>query len=323
MSRIHEALKKASQSPAGSHGLLPDVDEIITTGAEMQNMEVSTPATSAETLMPSDMLPSSDAALAHALFANCVRGTWPQGREALVFLSEDSVLAGKEQFRTLRSRLYQMRSEGELKIIAVSSAIPGEGKSFVSTNLAHAFAMQSGRKVLLIDADLRRIGGLSGVLQSPSSPGLVQYLQGKHGLEGLIHTGSIERLYFIPSGERVAQTGELVGDPKFVTLLEKVRPLFDWIIIDTPPVLPTADARVIADMSDGVLLVVNSSGTPSFLAKRAAQEFRRESLLGVVLNRAADPTAARYPGYGYGYGYGYGAETALEPEDRSTVVREK
>jgi capsular exopolysaccharide synthesis family protein len=321
MSRIHEALKKASQSPTGSYGPLPDVEEIIATGAEMKNMEVSAPAPTVE--IPSDMLASPDAALTHPVLTKCIHGTWPQGRQALVFLSEDSVLAGKEQFRTLRSRLYQMRSEGELKVIAVSSAIPAEGKSFVSSNLAHAFAMQSGRRVLLIDADLRRSGGLSGVLQAPNSPGLVQYLQGKHPLDGLIHTGSIERLYFIPSGERVAQTGELVGDPRFVTLLEQVRPLFDWIIIDTPPVLPTADARVIADLSDGVLLVVNSSATPSFLAKRASQEFRRESLLGVVLNRAADPTAARYPGYGYGYGYGYGDETALEPEGSSTVARGK
>jgi capsular exopolysaccharide synthesis family protein len=320
MSRIHEALKKARQSPAGSQDQLPDVEEIIATGAAMQKTEEGAATVPAVALTVNGPAIVPVAEPPHPLLAKCIQGTWPQGSDALVFLSEGPEVAGKEQFRTLRSRLYQMRSEGELKIVAVSSAIPGEGKSFISANLAHAFAMQSGRKVLLIDADLRRSGGLSNLLQAANSPGLVEYLQGKHALEGIIHSGSVEHFYFIPSGERVAQTGELIGDPKFATLLDQLRPLFDWIIVDTPPVLLTADARVIADLSDGVLLVVNSSGTASHLAKRAAQEFRRESLLGVVLNRAADPTATRYPGYGYGYGYGYGSEPVNEPEIKNTVA---
>ena len=88
---------------------------------------------------------------------------------------------------------------------------------------------------------------------------------------------------------------------------------FDWIVIDTPPVLPISDARVIADLSDGVLMVVNSTATLSRLAKRASQEFRRESILGVVLNRTSDPSATRYSAYGYGYGIQSADHISREP----------
>lgn len=220
----------------------------------------------------------------------------------MIFLADETHEAGQEPFRTLRSRLYQMRGTGSLKVIVVSSAVPGEGKSFVSANLAHAFALQSGRRALLIDADLRRAGGVSTLLEAPSTPGLSDYLLGEKSAENIIQTGSVENLYFIPCGRRAPKPGELVGDSKFGTLIEQLRPAFDWIIIDTPPILPISDARMIADLSDGVLMVVNARSTLAHLAKRAAQEFRRESLLGVLLNRTTEPSAMYYSDYGYGYG---------------------
>jgi capsular exopolysaccharide synthesis family protein len=237
-----------------------------------------------------------------AILANCPQRNWPVRGNDLIFLADEAQASGQEQFRTLRSRLYQLRGAGSLKVIAVSSAIPNEGKSFVSANLAHAFAVQSDRRALVIDADLRRADGVSSLLEAPLSPGLTDYLLGEQSAANVIQRGSLNNLYLIACGKRVPKPGELIGDSRFVKLVEQLRPAFDWIIIDTPPVLPISDARAIADLSDGVLLVVNSRSTQAHLAKRAMQEFRRESLLGVVLNRTFAPSATYYAEYGYGYG---------------------
>jgi capsular exopolysaccharide synthesis family protein len=303
MSRIHEALQKARKHPLGSEQELPDIEEVITVGVEGCELP--------QNVAPSSVLGGTSIGLAEdlhstemidPLLAKCVKHDWPRDGKNLVLLSKEGDAPGQEQFRTLRSRLYQMRATGDLKVLVVSSALPEEGKSFVSANLAHAFASQSGRRALVIDADMRRAGGLSNILEAPSTPGLADYLLGERRVEEIIQTGSLDRLYFIASGKRVATPGDLIGDVKLGVLLEQLRPMFDWIIIDTPPVLPIADARLVADLSDGVLMVVNSTATLSHLAKRASQEFRRESLIGVVLNRASDPSATRYSTYGYGYG---------------------
>ncbi len=130
-------------------------------------------------------------------------------------------------------------------------------------------------------------------------------------MENIIQAGSLKNLYLIPCGKRTSKPGELIGDSRFPALIEQLRPVFDWIIIDTPPVVPIADARTIADLADGVLMVVNASSTPAQLSKRATQEFPRESLLGVVLNRTSEPSATYYSEYGYGYGAG---EHAVQSE---------
>jgi len=305
MSRIHEALRLARQHQFGSSKDLPDVEEIISMGMEDDG---ETPQDGAGAAIPPpsgdgplEVIPQVAPATADPILAACSVHSWPHRGKGLVFLSGEANIIAQEQFRTLRSRLYQMRSQRTLKVIVISSAIPEEGKSFVAANLAHAFASQNGRRALVIDADLRRDGGVSSMLEAPSTPGLADYLLGEKHVGDLIQTGSIDRLYFIPSGRRVAQPGDLIGDPKLGELILKLRPAFDWIIIDTPPVLPIADARAIADLSDGVLMVVNSIATLSRLAKRAVHEFRRESLLGVILNRTTDPSATRYGAYGYDY----------------------
>lgn len=191
-----------------------------------------------------------------------------------------------------------------LKVIVVASAMPGEGKSFVSANLAHAFAVQSNRRALVIDADIRRAGGLSTLMGASCTPGLTDYLLGEQPLESIIQVGSVNNLYLIPCGKRAQKPGELIGDTRFRGLIEQPRPAFDWIVIDTPPVVPIADARTIADLADGVLLVVNARDTLAHLAKCAVQEFRRETLLGVLLNRTSEPSAMYYSAYGYGHSPG-------------------
>ncbi len=298
MSRIHEALEKARQQQLGNAHELPSVEEVIATSAILPESEKS--ADAASNVGPLEMLETI--ADSGSIVAHCHQRDWSLNENKMIFLSDETNATGQELLRTLRSRLYQMRGTGPLKVIVISSALPGEGKSFISANLAHAFALQSNRKALVIDADMRRAGGLSSVLGAPSTPGLTDYLLGEQSAENIVQTGPLENLYFIPCGRRVPKPGELIGDSKFGRLIEQLRPAFDWIIIDTPPVLPISDARVIADLSDGVLMAVNARSTLAHLAKRAMQEFRRDSLLGVVLNLTSEPSATYYSRYGYGYG---------------------
>lgn len=295
MSRIHEALEKARQQQPGNAHALPDVEEII--AASANSPESENDASVASSAGPLEMLePIADGG---SILAHCTQRDWLVDESKMIFLSDEIHAVGQELFRTLRSRLYQIRGTRKLEVIVVSSALPGEGKSFVSANLAHAFARQSDRKALLIDGDMRRTGGLSTIVGAPSTPGLTDYLLGMQSAENIIQTGSLKHLYFIPCGRRVSNPGELIGDSKFNKLIEQLRPAFDWIIIDTPPVLPMSDARTIADLSDGVLMVVNARSTLAQLAKRGMQEFRPNSVLGVALNWTSEPSAISTYDYEY------------------------
>lgn len=305
MSRIHEALEKARQQQPGSAPELPNVQDIIAAGVTVP--EPAQPARFAPDGEPLDRLePVADS---ESILAHGRQRDWPASESNMIFLAGETHASAQEQFRTLRSRLYQLRGDGALKVIVITSAIPGEGKSFVSANLSHAFALQSNRRALVIDADIRRSGGLSNMLGAPSAPGLTDYLLGEQRLEDVIQTGTLKNLHLISCGRRVSKPGELIGDSRFRTLIDQLRPIFDWIIIDTPPVVPIADARMIADFADGVLMVVNASSTLAHLAKRAVQEFPRESLIGVLLNRTLEPSATYYSQYGYGYNSGELAAT--------------
>ena len=181
--------------------------------------------------------------------------------------------AGAEQFRTLRSRLYRLRETRKLQTLLVTSATAAEGKSYVASNLAQAFARQQGRRVLLVDADFR-CPQLHVRLGAPTSPGLSDYLQGKATEMSIVQHGSKDGLYFIPAGARVSDPSELVSSDRLKVLFAHMTPAFDWTIIDAPPVLPVSDASTLAELCDGVLLVVRAAHTPFAAAQKACAEFR-------------------------------------------------
>src|SRR2546429_4412522 len=179
--------------------------------------------------------------------------------------------------------VYQMREKQSLKKVLVTSSLPKEGKSFVAANLAQVMVRQQGRRALLIDGDLRG-PRLHQVLGTASSPGLSEYLLGEVDEFGAIQRGPMDNLFFIPSGRTVSSPAELVANGRLKFLLTRVEPLFDWIIIDSPPAVPVSDASLLANYCDGVLIVVRSNATPFDIARKARQEFRDTSLVGVVLN---------------------------------------
>jgi capsular exopolysaccharide synthesis family protein len=186
-----------------------------------------------------------------------------------------------------------------LKRLLITSSLPGEGKTFIASNLAQSIVQQPDQRVLLIDADLR-LPQLHAILGAPKGPGLTDYLLGTASEYAIVQHGSQENLCFIPSGRDVSNPSELLMNAQFKQLLDRFSPVFDWIIIDSPPALPVHDASIIASDCDGVLFVVRAGVTNYETAAKVTEEFKDKRLLGVVLNAATG--GAAYSEYYYNYG---------------------
>jgi len=301
MSRIHEALKKAEQERAASQGgpgqpsFATPADEAAMPMAEESSVAVAAggPGSVPRGSTPSFASPFS----LDALLARCPQLQWKPDEKTMLFFNGDDNARGTEEFRTLRSRLYHAREKMALKKILVTSALPKEGKSFTAANLAQVMVKQHGRRVLLIDADLRG-PRLHMMLGASASPGLSDYLQGGNDEFSIMQQGPMENLFFIPSGQQISDPSELVGNGRLKFLLQRVEALFDWIIVDSPPAVPVSDAGVLAKACDGVLMVVRSNATPVDMARRAREEFPDQALVGVVLN-GTDREATPYSRYYY------------------------
>jgi len=278
MSRIHDALKRAEQERATSMGahVEPAFDQPEAQREYMPSMQPSGAAA-----MPTMAVGSSY----ESLLARCPQTEWSPDPRTMLFFGEDDGRLGAEAFRTLRSRLYQIREKMPLKRLLVTSALPKEGKSFVAANLAQVMVRQHGRRALLIDADLRN-PGMHRHLGAAQSPGLAEYLLGECDEFAALQRGPMENLFFLPAGRIVASAPELLSNGRLKLFLQRVEPLFDWIILDSSPVIPVSDATLVAKLCDGVLMVVRSNVTPSDFARRAREEFPDKLLLGVVLNGA-------------------------------------
>jgi protein-tyrosine kinase len=310
MSRIHDALKKAEQEKAaGQNG--QKAEEIIAQPAPIQEKvpeaaQTAVVPAAAATAAAVETLPEPSSA--GDFLSRCATPGWGPDPNFMVFANADPFHPGTEQFRTLRSRLCRIRENELLKTVLISSAVPAEGKTIVATNLAHALVRQEGSRVLLIDADLRAPRAHT-LLGAPSNPGLADYLQGEATECEVIQKGYEEGLFFTPAGTHVTHPSELISSNRMKEFLERVKPEFDWIVIDSSPVLPVADATVLARLSDGVLLVVRASSTPSETSRKACREFQDSHLLGVVLNTADEH--AEYGSYYSGYtGKAYGKPPA-------------
>jgi protein-tyrosine kinase len=300
MSRIHEALKKAAQERAAVQA-----SDVAAATIDRGNGEapLRTTALAETTLVPP---PRHDYLRFDELKEHCAHPQWHLNPDANVFFNPAPNGHGTEQFRTLRSRLYQLRGSQPLRTIVVTSSVAAEGKTFVANNLAQAIVRQPDRRALIIDADLR-CPRLHTVLGAPSVPGLTDYLRGAADEMAIIQQQSPEgNLCFIPGGTEVTNPSELLSNDRLKMLLDRVSPVFDWVILDSPPCLPVADAVVLAGLCDGVILVVRAESTPAATARRACQELQGRNVVGVVLNAVEES-----PSYGSSYYY-YGPDTKSE-----------
>jgi capsular exopolysaccharide synthesis family protein len=223
-------------------------------------------------------------------------------------LRDDDNWAVGEQLRLLAARVQDLRRERGLNCIALTSALPTEGKSTVAAGLAAALARDPGRRVLLVEADLRRPSRIKTLHLAPSA-GLGEYLN-----EGTSEV-AVRRIepwgfFLVVAGVMPVERPEALGSSRMNALLRAARLLYDFVLLDTAPLLPVTDSVLIEDIVDGFLLVVRSRRTPKTAVDEALDKLRSGSVLGLVLNDHKGDRGA-YRAYPY-EGYGKSPEGAAE-----------
>jgi capsular exopolysaccharide synthesis family protein len=203
----------------------------------------------------------------------------------LVYFTEPESLAA-EKFRFLGVRLRQLQQTRPLKKVLVTSTIPEEGKSLVSANLAGVLARRKQR-VLLIEGDMRR-PTLAQQFGLGRLAGLAEWLQSGQQTPSNIYRLGGPDLWLLPAGHPPANPLELMQSGRLSQLMKQLASLFDWIIVDSPPLLPLADTTVWARMTDGVLLVAREGMSEKTQLERGLEILKKSDLLGVVLNGCSD-----------------------------------
>jgi capsular exopolysaccharide synthesis family protein len=197
-----------------------------------------------------------------------------------------------EKYRLLAHRIRTKKQQKPIKKVLITSAIPGEGKTATAANLAIVLA-RNGRRVLLVDGDLRE-PDVHKVLGVPSQPGLGEVLAGEASLEEALRCIDPVGLYCLPAGEPRANPVPLLEGTELRNTLAAAEGAFEWVIIDSPPLNPFADAHCIATMADGVLLVVRWNVTPREELDHALTALKGTPLLGLVLNGYDAPRQGYY-----------------------------
>lgn len=202
----------------------------------------------------------------------------------------------------------------DIRVVAVTSSIPNEGKSEVSFRLAQAFA-EDGKKVLYIDADIRKSVTVARYGVDRETKGLSHYLSGQtKNLEDVIYETNIDNFSMIFTGAKAPNPAELLGRPKFANMLETLKEQYDFIILDCPPLGSVIDAVLVAKNCDGTILVIESDNVSYKMVQNVKKQLDQSDckILGVVLNKVQSGGKGYYgyyKGY-YGYydDYGYGSE---------------
>lgn len=218
---------------------------------------------------------------------------------AVIMLSAPiSVLA--EQYRHLRTSIRFRTHDGNSKVLVVTSALPGEGKSVTAANLAVAMAYEGNHKILLIDAELRK-PGIHRLLGLKLQPGLADVLSHGCPLVLALQQGPVDDLMVMSAGEAPGIPADLISPRGMTSLLSKLRTQFTCIILDSPPILPVADACVLASCADAAVMVARAGVTRGDAFTDALERLGSDKALGVVLN-AVDRRFPRFRFYHY-YGY--------------------
>ena len=221
----------------------------------------------------------------------------------------------KEAYKTLRTNVQFCGND--VKIISLTSCVPNEGKSMVSFNLAISMS-ETGKKVLFIDADLRKSVLIGRYKINKAIKGLTQYLSGVEQLDDVRYSTNVKNMDLILSGPVPPNPAELLNNEKFTELLETARKEYDYVIIDTPPIGQVIDPAIVAQQTDGVIFLISQANISYKYAQKQIEQMRKSGcrILGAVLNKVDPEEKGGYyggyygkyskKGYGYGYGYGYG-----------------
>ncbi|MCB9849684.1 MAG: CpsD/CapB family tyrosine-protein kinase [Phycisphaerales bacterium] len=210
-----------------------------------------------------------------------------------------------EQYRSLRTRLLTQNPQGEHRVLAVTSAIPREGKSVTTTNLGVILAEIRHFKVVLVDADFRR-SRLGTLLDAKPGPGFADLLKGDARYEEVVRPTAIPNLYLVRAGETSGRSAaELLASQRAGAVIRRLQTDFHYTLIDTPPATTVTDVGIIGQMCNGVIMIVRINTTPEPLARRAVRllKVNKVPILGCLLIGRADRGMAS--GYSYGYYYRY------------------
>lgn len=203
--------------------------------------------------------------------------------------------AAAEQYRSLRTRLSLSEGAAGLRTVLVTSPQKGEGKSITAANLALTMAQELQRRVVIVEADLRK-PSLQHLFGLPGGPGLAEYLSGAVELADAMRFLPDFNLTVIPAGSMPMNPAELLGSTAMRRMLDQLRTRFDRVILDSPPVMPLADVAILAPLVDGALLVVRAGVTPKPAIENALRSFDSSRLLGVVLNESGREQQYQYGG---------------------------
>jgi len=206
----------------------------------------------------------------------------PSPQSRLVCLSEDDSPAA-EAFRMLGVRLRNIRRDRPLKRLLITSTVPQEGKSMTAANLACMLALTTQQKVLLMEGDLRR-PSLSDKFGIGRNPGLCECLKGVRALTSCVYYLESANLWIFPAGSAQSNALELLQSGQLPAIMNQLAELFDWIIIDSPPVLPLGDTSVWARVADGILLVTRQGTTEKRHLQRGLEALEPKKLIGTLLN---------------------------------------
>lgn len=312
MSRIGDALKRAG-TPSISDGLLdmPLLSPLQSPAAEPAP-DPGAPAPAPARVQPDDRVqPDEPELTTPRLNGIAVR---PDSR---LVVNPDLPAIAIEQYRRLAATLHHLQEDRGVKRVLISSAVANEGKTLTSTNLALTLSHSYAKRVLLIDADLRRprVNVAFGI---PNGAGLSEVLDRRdHQQLPVVQVAPL--LSVLPAGRATPDPIAGLTSSRMAALIEEAAERFDWVILDTPPVGLLSDARLLAAMIDVALLVVGAGKTPTIAIQRALDSLGRDRVVGVVLNRADEALAAGGDYY-YNYYHGYYG-SADRRDDKPGILR--
>ena len=208
----------------------------------------------------------------------------------------------REQYRRLAAVLHDAQATAGTRVVMLASAVAGEGKTLTASNLALTLSESYRKNVLLIDADLRK-PTLHEVFMIESVVGLTEGLKPASDAKLVVHQVS-PRLAVLPAGRPTSDPMASLISDRMRQLIEEAKESFDWVIIDTPPIVLLPDANLLAAMADAAVLVIRANSTPHALVKRAVEAIGPQRILGTVLNQTSGVAVAGYGGYDYGNYYG-------------------
>ena len=289
MSNIFDALQRAETESSSTQGSTLSLATDLLEAAEQKFRHSATPEPAAVSKVESsDSTPSSPL---EGLDLCPVLPVSIHEESRLVSLGKEGSL-GAEKFRFLAVRLRQLRQSRPLKKVLITSTIPEEGKSTVAANLACTLARRVPQKTLLLEGDLRR-PNIAAQFGLGKLPGLCEWLSGETPTIHIYRLGNLG-VWMLPAGSAPQNPLELMQSGKLSPLMDQLEAWFDWIVIDSPPVLPLADTSLWSRLADGILLVTRKGTTEKQQLQRGLEAIEKSKLLGALVNSSANAAHSDY-----------------------------